>query len=74
MLPEFSTWGQPFCGTGLDQARDDELGALGLRSRDIRSSRGGREQKARHRQWVEAAPPPRSGSADAMREGSLRQQ
>src|SRR5215813_7269044 len=43
MLPrELSTWGQPFCGTGLDHARDDELAALGLRGRDIRSSRGGR--------------------------------
>ena len=46
MLPrEFSTWGQPFCGTGLDHARDDELGALGVRGRDIRSSRGGRSKK-----------------------------
>ena len=56
MLPrEFSTWGQPFCGTGLDHARDDELAALGLRGREIWSSRRGREQKARQRQWVEAA-------------------
>src|SRR6516165_6448186 len=45
MLPrEFSTWGQPFCRTGLDHARDDELGAL--RGRDIRSSRGSSRAKS----------------------------
>jgi hypothetical protein len=59
MLPrEFITRGQPFCGTGLDHASDDELSALGLRGRDIRSSRRGHEQKARQCQWVDAASPP----------------
>src|SRR5215470_15396103 len=49
MLPrEFSARDQPFCGTGLDHASDDELGALGLR-RDVRSSPPGREQKAGQR-------------------------
>jgi len=59
VLPrEFITRGQPFCGTGLDHASDDELGALGLRGRDIRSSRRGREQKAGQCQWVDVASPP----------------
>src|SRR5262249_15523046 len=38
---EFSARDQPFCDSGPDHASDDELGALGLRARDIRSSRKG---------------------------------
>ena len=67
MLPgEFSARDRPFCDSGPDHASDDELGALGLRARDIRSSWRGREQKAGQHLWVDAAPPPRSGPSGGM--------
>src|SRR6516165_6730536 len=54
MLPrEVRTWRQPPCPTRLDHARAGELGHRG----EVR------EQKARHRQWVETARLPTSGSA-----------
>ena len=76
MLPrEFSTWGQPFCRTGLDHARDDELGALGLRGRDIRSSRGSSRAKSSASSVGGDRAASKVGvSRGAMRERTLRQQ